>query len=109
MLMSGSGDVDDQGRAIGPSIERSTLSTWLEGTKAETLYILDTRYAGSVALGDGPEFLAASSWASRTIAGSDRCFMTTLAKTLGNLGGKALSVSEIFSILQRDARDNKIY
>jgi hypothetical protein len=72
------------------------------------LYIFDSCYAGQLAVGDGPELLAAANWSS--VAGSilDTSFTRILAAQLKILDGSPCSVSHLFGKIHRGVLYNNI-
>lgn len=72
------------------------------------LYIFDCCSAGSVAMHNGPETIAAVGWDQSASASLDISFTQKLIETLQGLNGEPETIAGIYTTLFRDARKNKI-
>jgi hypothetical protein len=73
---------------------------------ADVLYIFDSCFARQLAIGEGPELLAAANWSSTAGTLLDTSFTSILAAQLEILDGDPRSVSQIFALIHREALTN---
>ena len=80
----------------------------MQNLVGDVLYIFDLCYASQLAVGDGPELLAAANWS--LVAGTilDTSFTRILAAQLKKLDGSPCSVSHLFGKIHRGVLDNNI-
>jgi hypothetical protein len=103
-----SGQVDASGSLVEPYF------AWQRGAgitlhqQADVLYVFDSCYASQIALGEGPELLAAANWASGAGDALRTSFTNVLADQLEKLGGKPQSVAQIFSLVHHNALVNEV-
>ena len=105
--MISSGQANDYG-FVGPSFDWVGMSAQINYQVGDVLYIFDSSYDSQLAIGKGPELLAAANWNS--VAGSilNTSFTRILAAQLKELDGSPCSVSHILGKLHRGVLEIKI-
>jgi hypothetical protein len=90
-LTISSGQANQNG-LVGPSFDWIGMSSNIQYQVGDVLYIFDSCYAGQLAVGAGPELLAAANWSP--VAGSilNTSFTRILAAQLKKLDGSPCSV-----------------
>jgi ribosomal protein S10 len=84
------------------------MRTSLETAVGDVLYILDTCFAASAAIYDGPEVLAAVSWGDVAAANLQTSFTRMLIDELKALDGAPCPVARIYSSIHRNAITNNL-
>jgi hypothetical protein len=100
--------VNKDGNLTRPSLDWNGASASIEYQVGDVLYIFDSCFASQVALGDGPELLAAANYNSIVGPLLDTSFTRVLVTQLKSLGGKPCSISHLFGKIHRGAIDNEI-
>src|SRR5271154_7566182 len=83
------------------------MSSNIQYQVGDVLYIFDSCYASRLAVGDGPELLAAANWSSAVSSILDTSFTRILAAQLKELDGDPCSVSQLFGKIHRGVLENK--
>jgi hypothetical protein len=106
-LTISSGQANQNG-LVGPSFDWIGMSSNIQYQVGDVLYIFDSCYAGQLAVGDGPELLAAANWGSVARSILDTSFTRILAAQLKILDGSPCSVSHLFGKIHRGVLNNNI-
>ncbi|KAK2765144.1 hypothetical protein FQN54_008843 [Arachnomyces sp. PD_36] len=92
----------------GPKVDWWSIRAGIETVPGDMCYIFDCCSAGSVAMHDGPEAIAAVGWEQSASSMLDFCFTKALIDTLQELDGEPETLAGIYAKLFRNARENHI-
>ncbi|OGM48065.1 hypothetical protein ABOM_002868 [Aspergillus bombycis] len=102
------GRANAKGDLVGPRIDWRRISGAVDNIEGDVLYIFDCCSAASVAMGTGPETIAASGWEQAATDSLRFSFTQALIDTLNDLRGAPETAVGIYARLFRNAYQNQI-
>ncbi|OJJ48417.1 hypothetical protein ASPZODRAFT_61988 [Penicilliopsis zonata CBS 506.65] len=102
------GESSSWGQLVGPTVDWRVVRVPVEDLEGDICYIFDYCSAGSVAMHDGPETIAAIGWEEAAGARFETSFTRALVNTLRELNGRHETLAAIYARLFRDAFKSQV-